>query len=222
MPTDLSFREFIRRVRAGDADAAANLVRRYETAVRMEVRLRMRDESLNSLFDSLDICQSVMRSFFVRAAAGQFDLKCPADLVELLVSMAQRKLAAQVRYQRRLCRDHRRNEPLSRRHEKALASHTTPEQQATGRDLLAQVRLQLTPEERLLADRRGEGWTWPEIADAVGGTPQALRKQLARALDRVTRLLGIDWSPSWPRPSRAVPTARPIPANDTQCLPPSN
>jgi hypothetical protein len=32
-----------------------------------------------------DICQSVMASFFVRAAAGQFNLERPDELIRLLV-----------------------------------------------------------------------------------------------------------------------------------------
>src|SRR5438093_23624 len=41
MSEDLSFPELVRRVRAGDEDAAAELVRRYEPAIRRSIRLRL-------------------------------------------------------------------------------------------------------------------------------------------------------------------------------------
>ena len=58
--------------------------------------------------------------------------------------------------------------------------------------VLGEFRRRLTEEERRLADLRGEGYTWEEIAARVGGTPQARRKQLARAVDRVARELELD------------------------------
>jgi RNA polymerase sigma-70 factor (ECF subfamily) len=48
------------------------------------------------VFDSMDICQSVLASFFVRAAAGQYDLQEPGQLIALLFRMARHKLAHQV------------------------------------------------------------------------------------------------------------------------------
>jgi RNA polymerase sigma-70 factor (ECF subfamily) len=63
---------------------------------------------------------------------------------------------------------------------------------AADRDLLAEVRQRLTAEERELADLRGQGLTWEEVAARVGGTAQARRVQLTRALDRIARELGIE------------------------------
>jgi hypothetical protein len=55
-----------------------------------------------------------------------------------------------------------------------------------------QVRLRLGAEERRIAELRGEGATWEEVAAALGGTAEGRRKQLARALSRATRALGLD------------------------------
>ena len=79
-----SFMNFLDRVRAGDQRAAEELVRMYEPEIRREVRLRMRDPRLRRDFDSVDICQSVLGSFFVRASLGQYDLQKPEDLIKLL------------------------------------------------------------------------------------------------------------------------------------------
>jgi DNA-directed RNA polymerase specialized sigma24 family protein len=59
-------------------------------------------------------------------------------------------------------------------------------------DLLREVRGLLSEEERQLADRRGLSLGWAEIAAELGGRPEALRKKLARALDRVARRLGLE------------------------------
>ncbi len=95
------FADFLCRVRAGDADAASALVREYEPLIRREVRLRLTDPRLCRLYDSADICQSVLRSFFVRAAAGQYELGGPRDLRQLLVAMAYNKVATKARRLRR-------------------------------------------------------------------------------------------------------------------------
>src|SRR5215510_13664761 len=98
MNQDDSDVELFRRVRAGDANAAAELVRQYEPAIRRRVRvwLRLQDPRLQRVFDSMDVCQSVLASFFVRAAAGQYDLQEPGQLIALLFRMARHKLAHQV------------------------------------------------------------------------------------------------------------------------------
>ena len=42
---------------------------------------------------------------------------------------------------------------------------------------------------------RRQGLDWGAIAAEVGGTPEALRKKLARAVDRVARELHLDHTP---------------------------
>src|SRR5262245_63603750 len=103
-----TFADYLRRIRAGDEQAAADLVRQYEPFIRREVRFRLRDRRLSRVLDSMDICQSVLASFFVRTAAGQYDLERPEDLLRLLVGMARNKLASQARQHYRECRDLRR------------------------------------------------------------------------------------------------------------------
>ena len=82
MSSENLFDDLVRRVCAGDAAAAEEIVRRYETAIRVAVRTRLSDPALRRQFDSMDICQSVLASFFLRAAAGQYDLHDPAQLFQ--------------------------------------------------------------------------------------------------------------------------------------------
>ena len=192
MTEDEVFADFIRRIRAGDAQAAAELLRQYEPVVRLEVRLRLSDRRLRRVFDSMDICQSVMASFFVRAAAGQYDLEQPGELVRLLVGMARNKLAFQVRRERAQRRDNRRVEVND--HEalqSAAAATPSPSAVVAGDELLQRFRQKLSAEERQLAELRGVGLGWNVVAARVGGTAQGRRKQLERAVERVAGELGL-------------------------------
>lgn len=187
-----TFDIFMERVCAGDQDAARELVCRFEGVIRREVRLRLGDHRLLRLFDSMDIAQSVLTSFFVRAGSGQFELETPEQLARLLIRMTRNKLAFQVRCQRAQRRDSRLNvgTPVD---EMAIASAVPgPSEQASIHDLLNVVRLRLGAEERQLADLRAEGWEWPEIAVRLGGSAQSRRMQLARAVHRVAKDLKLD------------------------------
>src|SRR5262245_8858400 len=192
MSAENAFGEFLRRVRAGDEAAAAELVRLYEPVIRREARLRLTDPGLAALFDSSDFSQSVLRSFFVRAALGQYDLARPEDLRNLLVRMAQNKVADQVRRLRRRPADARRDRASDPADPGLVGREPPPARTASARDLLQALLRELPEEERRLAELRMEGLTWPEVSAAVGGSAEARRKQLARALDAVVQQLGLE------------------------------
>ena len=189
MIDDLAFDELIRRVRAGDDEAAAELVRRYEPELRREVRIWLTDPALCRVLDSMDICQSVFGNFFARAALGQFELDDPNEVFRLLATMAQNRLTDLARRQRAQRRDVRREISLDAAAARGVEPATrdpSPSRIIAGRELLAQVRARLTPDERRLADARAAGAEWSEIARESGESAESLRKRLARALDRIT------------------------------------
>jgi RNA polymerase sigma factor (sigma-70 family) len=185
------FSEFLCRIRAGDEAAAAELVQQYEPLLRREVRVRLTDPSLFRLVSASDICQSVLLSFFVRAAAGQYQLGTEEDLRKLLLRMARNKVAGQARRVRSRPADARRAGPGSLERMEQVLEAPPPTQAVIGRDLVREVLRRLPEEERRLAELRGQGQTWPQVAAEVGGTSEARRKQLARALDHVLGQLGL-------------------------------
>jgi RNA polymerase sigma factor (sigma-70 family) len=192
-PTEAeTFAGFLQRIRAGDAQAATELVRQYEAAVRLEVRLRLRNSRLRRVLDSMDICQSVLASFFVRAAAGQYDLEHPNQLLKLLVVIARNKVAYQARRERAQRRDNRRVEDIDMNTLDVADASLRPSEVVAGEELLREFRQRLTAEERRLGDLRAQDCGWAEIAAEMGGTPQACRMQWARAVERVTRELGLE------------------------------
>jgi RNA polymerase sigma-70 factor (ECF subfamily) len=192
MPDDVSFRDLIQRIRAGDGGAAAELVQGYEPTIRMMVRRRLTDPALRRLFDSMDICQSVLASFFVRATSGQFELEEPQQLLRLLAVMARNKVASQAQKQAAARRDLRRLKPGGLEAAEVADPAPSPIEAIVGADLLREVRRRLSPEERRLAEERSLGRTWTEIAADGGESPDRLRMQLARAIDRVAQELQIE------------------------------
>jgi RNA polymerase sigma-70 factor (ECF subfamily) len=189
---DTEFEDLISRVRAGDADSAAVLVHQFETAVRVAVRARLFHPDMRRRFDSMDICQSVMASFFVRVAAGQYDLERPEQLVGLLTKMAQNKLAWHIRHHLQQRRDVRRTQPDSTAVTQLTSSIPEPARQLAAKELLERTWQTMDEELRQIASRRLEGQTWEQVAAGIGGTAGARKKQFERGLDKVALRLGID------------------------------
>jgi len=197
------FQDLIRRVRAGDERAASELVRRYEPAIRRAARVRLVDTRLNRLLDSMDICQSVLASFFVRAALGQYELETPDQLLKLLATMTRNKLANQAKGFRAKRRDFRRMQPDGDAGgagdssglggiDRLAEPGPTPSRVVSARELLEEARQRFLPEEFVLLERRQQGCGWAEIAAEQGTSPEAVRKRLTRAVDRVAHELGLD------------------------------
>ncbi len=190
MEPDASFRELLRQVRAGDARAADELVRLFESAVRRAIHLRLTDPRychLRRVLDSVDISQSILGNFFVRAALGQWDLETPQQLVGLLRKLAYNKLKDQARKaanQRPLLSGAMFPETI-------VDGGDPPSEVVAGRELIEEFLRRLSPEERRLAELRAAGLSWDAVAAEVGRKPGALRKQLERAIRRVECQLGL-------------------------------
>jgi DNA-directed RNA polymerase specialized sigma24 family protein len=192
MSEESDFADFLKRIRAGDAEAAEELVRRYEPLIRREMRLTVHDPRLHRHVDDADICQSVLASFFVRAGAGQYDLTQPMQLLHLLMRMTRNKVVMAARRERSQRRDNRRLGAVSVEEVDPAGAAPTPSRVVASRELLGRVRQLLQDEERAVADMRAEGQAWADIAAALGGTADGRRMQLTRALDRVIRQLGLE------------------------------
>jgi RNA polymerase sigma-70 factor (ECF subfamily) len=186
------FKELIRRVRAGDEEAACTFVQTYEPAIRRAARIRILDPRLTPLLDSTDIVQSVFASFFVRAALGQYDLEKPEHVLRLLVSMSKKKLADYARKQAAARRDYRRTLPTDQGRKLAVAVDCDPARNVANAELVDEFRRRLSPEERELAELRAQGQNWDDIGQTRGESPEALRKRLERAVTRISQDLGLD------------------------------
>lgn len=192
MAASSDFAEFLSRVRGGDQGAAEELVRRYEPVVRREVRLHMEDHRLGRLFDSIDVSQSVLGSFFVRAMAGQYELQEPGELAALLVTMARNKIASKARWQFRKKREANRVDHLQTTLESIPGDGESPSQIASAHELITQCCAALTDEERRISELRSQDKSWKEVAEIMGDTPDSRRMQFNRAIERVSQMFGLD------------------------------
>lgn len=192
MPDTNQFRSLMLRVRSRDESAAAELVGRYEGAIRRVVRIHLHDARMRRVLDSMDICQSVLASFFVRTALGQYELDSPEQLMRLLVTITRNKLSNQANHLRAQRRDLRRDTSIGDDAERVFCPASDPSEQASAKEVLEKVRDRLDDDERYLAEQRALGRQWNELADELGGTAVALRKKLTRALDRALHDLGLD------------------------------
>lgn len=170
------------------------MVRKYEDAIRRVVRIHLRDARMRRVLDSTDICQSVLASFFVRTALGEYELDTPDQLLGLLATIARNKLANQADRLTAQRRDIRRETSDGEQHEVVPARASDPSDQVAAKEILEKVRDRLREDERYLAEQRALGREWKDIAQELGSTDVALRKKLTRGLDRVMKELGLDES----------------------------
>src|SRR5262245_26327488 len=142
--------EFLAAVERGDRQAAEEMVRRYEPYLRRVIRLRLRGHRVRYLFDSMDICQSILAEFFRRAGTGGCKLGSTRQLRVLLVKMALNKIRDKARRERR----HAGHLPEGW---EPFSPEDTPGQQASKRELLEAVCERLAECERQLFDLRRQG-----------------------------------------------------------------
>jgi RNA polymerase sigma-70 factor (ECF subfamily) len=193
MPEEMSFRDLLRRVRAGDPEATRELALRYEPHIRRAANRPLNDLHLRNLLDSMDICQAVLAEFFVRAADGQFELTEPDELLRLFVTMARNQVLDESRHYKAGRRDHRRQQAdLSEHCLGGLADdEPTPSRIVSARELIEEVSRRLSTEERDLLEQRALGHEWTTLAEQRGTSAVTLRKRLTRALTRVVTEMGL-------------------------------
>jgi len=184
----------IRQVVKGEPDAAEQLVQEYEPEIRRVVRFRLRDPRMRRVIDSTDICQSVFGKFFVLAALGRFEFETPEDLVKLLAKMATNRIID--RYRTESSQQKLNRERSTRKHYgeggEEMDRADFPDNVVARRELLAAVKLRLSENEMNISQLRSQGRSWLEVSQALGESPQALRKRLERAYHRIFDELGIE------------------------------
>ncbi len=181
-----TFIQLIDRLQKGDSSAANRLLEDYGPAIRRIARVRLNESMLRRVEESMDVYQSVMANFLMRASSGQFDLETPGQLIALVSTMIRNRVVDKVRFYRTQKRDIQRNinladaVPPSGRGETASVMISRDE-------LVSRFQALLSEEDRLLLHQRSQGRTWQELADQLDATPDQLRKRLARATMAISR-----------------------------------
>lgn len=194
--SDERFRELLTRTRAGDHRAANELVESCQSEIQRVVRYKLSDKMRRTL-DSIDICQSVIADFYVRLGKGQFDLNSPGDMIRLLVTMARNKVIYYHRIQEALIRGGGRKQVDG---SEVMGAHAQPgpgpATLVEGQEYAQEIYRRMSPEVRVIFDRRAEGLEWNELAAELNEKPDALRKRFTRALEEIREALGLNGEPS--------------------------
>lgn len=193
MPEPMSFVEMLAGVRAGDQRAAAELVRHYEPEILRAAQGPLRRLGLHNRVEPRDIAQAVLARFFAQVGTGRFDLQEPRDLVKLLVTMTRNQALDEAKRDRANRRDQRRVD------EEASASCLdifpdragTPSKIVGGQEIVDVMLQRLSVEERYFVEQRSLGREWADLAAERGVSSEALRKRIERAIDRVSRQVGL-------------------------------
>ena len=169
--------------RSGDDAAATALFERYFARLTALVQSRL-GARLRARVDPDDVALSAYRSFFVRAAAGQFELCETGDLWRLLARMALHKLSHQIDRHTAEKRAVSMEEQLSDSHDLASAE-PSPDEAAAISDELEFVMRSLDETERRTLELRLQG----ELIEAIAAELRQSERTVRRTLVRVRAVL---------------------------------
>jgi RNA polymerase sigma-70 factor (ECF subfamily) len=182
-----SFAMLLARARNGDAAALAQLSAAYENRVRMVARVLL-GPALRPHFDSMDLTQSVHRSILIGLRHDKYAVSSPENLVGLAVTIVHRKVARHWRHMRRQVRLSGESSPTDEL-PTALLSLTSaegdPSQTAEYNDRVEHLCQHLTSDERVLIEKRLQGYSTVEIAEQLGLNSVTLRVRLNRMRQRL-------------------------------------
>jgi RNA polymerase sigma factor (sigma-70 family) len=189
MPDQDQFLDLLFRVRSGDQDAAAELVRQIQPfilrVIRFKLRVRGPDDALRHEVGSMDVCQSVMASLFNGLKENRFNLSSPEKIRGLLRTMIQFNILSKARRQ-----SVTKRKLVGPDEQDAWIDHAPgPEEAVIDNDRMVEFLDRLTEDELVLLRHRLEGKEWQEIAAELKQKPDALRKRLERGMERVEREL---------------------------------
>jgi RNA polymerase sigma-70 factor, ECF subfamily len=182
-PASSDDQSLLRKVRIGDQEAARQLYERYGEQLIALARRRI-SQRFSRRVDPEDIVQSVFRTFFGRAKAGEFVLEGPDDLCRLLARITVHKTLRQIAFHHMGKRDVTKEatggvEGHERLNE-LLARDPTPEASSLFVDQLRHFLMNLRPQEQQIVDLRMQEYTAAEIAQKLNVSERTIRRLMER------------------------------------------
>lgn len=183
--------DLLRQFEAGEDDAATGLYFRYANRLLALTRNQM-SPVLQRRVEADEIVQSVFRSFFRRARAGQYDVPEGNELWSLLLVMTLNKIRKKADYHTAQQRDVRRTTVQKSQEIERIASGAGPG------DEEALMMLQMVIDdlvEHLQSEKaemirlRIAGWEIQEIADQTKRSKRTVERTLQEFRDRLTNEL---------------------------------
>jgi RNA polymerase sigma-70 factor (ECF subfamily) len=167
----------LRRYKGGEMDAATELYVRYAGRLRA-LAAAQASPDLKRRVDPDDIVQSVFRTFFRRAAEGQYDVPAGDELWKLFLVIGLNKIRAVAAYHKAAKRDVRQTSAGD--YERAVES--APESDdaalATLRMTIDELLAPLSPSHREIIDLRVAGHEVAEIAVRTGRAKRSVERIL--------------------------------------------
>lgn len=181
-----TFADLVDGLRTGEDRAVLAFCERYGDALQRLAHRHMAS-GLLARVGSDDVVQSVYRTFFRRAAVGQFAFDDSQDLWRLLCAITVTKVREKARHHLRQKRGFDRERALDEAQE-LHAPEPGPDDQAAFVELFEQILSELDDEERQIVDRKLQGLTNPEIARELGCSERTVRRILSRMKHRFEAL----------------------------------
>jgi DNA-directed RNA polymerase specialized sigma24 family protein len=190
MAEELTFPELMRRLEAGDANAAAEVFRLYVHRLRglaqQELSARCR-----AMLSGSDVAQEVLNSFLRRQAHDPYDLNSADALWGLLAEITFRKCG---KWNRHFAARKRGVPTVSLTGDASGAdwevsdSAPTPDDALVLAETVAELYRGLKDNERAICELRLQGYQGREIAAQLNLTEETVSRKLGRIKDRLQRL----------------------------------
>jgi RNA polymerase sigma-70 factor (ECF subfamily) len=173
-------------------EAARQVFQRYAHRLIGLARTRL-DALTRRQVSPEDVVQSVLRSFFLRQAGGQYNLANWDSLWSMLVVITLRKCIRKIKYTRAGIRDVRREVPAPEVEEgtiawEAMSDDPTPEAAVTLAETVEEIMARLDDRERQMLTLTLQGYSPQEISPQVGRTERTVHRLLAKVRSRLERM----------------------------------
>ena len=180
---------FLDRVSCGTESVAAELDHRYRQRLCRLVEREL-DRSLRAREDPEDIVQTVFRTYFRRAAQGEFHIAHTADLWALLAKITRRKILKRAEYH------HAQKRSPDAEKGSAIGlpdgRQPGPVDAAVAAELVEKTLQGMEPLAAEVFQLRLGGYTEEQIAGQLDCTRATVEVKLKRIRDRLTRLGEVD------------------------------
>jgi RNA polymerase sigma-70 factor (ECF subfamily) len=181
------FTALLERARGEDADALAQLIKQYESKVRLVARVLL-GPALRPHLDSVDLVQSVHRTLMLGLREEKFDISSPDKLLALAMTLVRRKVARQWRHLQRQERLQDGSADSGDVPQLLVSLHSTETDPAAAAQLNDSVRhlyASLDATEQRMVELRLQGYSTADIAAELGLNPVALRVRMTRFRQRL-------------------------------------
>jgi RNA polymerase sigma-70 factor (ECF subfamily) len=189
MPDDPSFESLMGRLRQGDHAAADEVFRLFAGRLIGLARSRLGGR-LQQKVDPEDVAQSVLKSFFLRHAEGQFKLENWDSLWALLTVITLRKCGLRAEFWQAGRRDVRREASTadeSARWE-AIAREPTPSEAVMLSETVERLLAGLEQRDRPIVELSLQGYTVIEISTQLNLSERTVYRILDRVRSKLERM----------------------------------